>query len=154
MDDAATKATIADIFAKTAYVLDPHSAVGVTAATRAAGDVHAPIVALACAHAAKFPEVVTAATGVHPALPPHMADLFERPERIVTLPNDLAAVQAFIRSKSQDRPELAESVGHLVKIGDDDVPSLLGLKVRRLPGAVLRRTRHEGGAIAGRIALP
>jgi threonine synthase len=101
VNDSGTKATIADIFAKTAYVLDPHSAVGVSAAMRAAGEVDAPIVALACAHAAKFPEVVTAATGVHPALPPHMADLFERPERIVTLPNDLATVQAYIRGKAR-----------------------------------------------------
>jgi threonine synthase len=97
VDDAATKATIAAIHADTGYVLDPHSAVGVAAAARAAGSTPAPIVALACAHAAKFPEVVTEATGVHPALPPHMADLFDRPERIVTLPNDLATVQAYVR---------------------------------------------------------
>jgi len=97
VDDAATKATIATIHADTGYVLDPHSAVGVVAAARAAGSTPAPIVALACAHAAKFPEVVTEATGVHPALPPHMADLFDRPERIVTLPNDLATVQAYVR---------------------------------------------------------
>lgn len=101
VDDAATKATIAGIHADTGYVLDPHSAVGVAAAARAAGAVATPIVALACAHAAKFPEVVTEATGVHPALPPHMADLFDRPERIVTLPNDLAAVQAYIRKHAR-----------------------------------------------------
>jgi threonine synthase len=58
-------------------------------------------VALACAHAAKFPEVVTEATGVYPALPPHMADLFDRPERIVTLPNDLATVQAYVRANAR-----------------------------------------------------
>jgi threonine synthase len=101
VDDAATKATITDIHAKTGYVLDPHSAVGVTAAQRAAGDPATPIVALACAHAAKFPEVVTEATGVHPALPPHMADLFDRPERIVTLPNDLKTVQAYVRGHAR-----------------------------------------------------
>jgi threonine synthase len=96
VDNPTTKATIADIYKKTGYILDPHSAVGVKAAERAGGDWATPIVALACAHAAKFPEVVTEATGVHPALPPHMADLFERPERLVTLPNDLATVQAYV----------------------------------------------------------
>lgn len=101
VDDRATKATITDIHAKTGYVLDPHSAVAVAAAARAAQEVSTPIVALACAHAAKFPEVVTAATGVHPALPPHMADLFDRPERIVTLPNDVAVVQAYIRQHAR-----------------------------------------------------
>ena len=97
VDNDATKATITSIHADTGYSLDPHSAVAVAAAQRAAGSTPAPIVALACAHAAKFPEVVTDATGVHPALPPHMADLFDRPERIVTLPNDLATVQAYVR---------------------------------------------------------
>jgi len=101
VDDATTKATITDIYRKTGYILDPHSAVGVTAAQRAAGDPATPIVALACAHAAKFPEVVTEATGVHPTLPPHMADLFDRPERIVTLPNDLGKVQAYVRAHAR-----------------------------------------------------
>jgi threonine synthase len=97
VDDAQTKATIAATFAKTGYTLDPHSAVSVAAAARATLDPAVPIVTLACAHAAKFPDVVTAATGIHPPLPPHLADLFDRPERIVTLPNDLATVQAYVR---------------------------------------------------------
>ena len=59
-----------------------------------------PVVTLATAHPAKFPEAVERATGVHPQLPAHMADLFERPERTETLPNDLAAVQKFVRSVS------------------------------------------------------
>jgi threonine synthase len=101
VDDATTKATITDIYRETGYILDPHSAVGVTAARRAGGDPATPIVALACAHAAKFPEVVTEATGVHPALPPHMADLFDRPERIITLPNDLGKVQAYVRAHAR-----------------------------------------------------
>ena len=101
VDDAATKETIGSVYRNTGYVLDPHSAVGVTAAKRAVLDPTIPIVALACAHPAKFPEVVTAATGVHPKLPPHMADLFDRPERLVTLPNDLAAVQRYVRDRAR-----------------------------------------------------
>jgi threonine synthase len=101
VDNPTTKATIADIYRKTGYVLDPHSAVGVKAAERAGGDPVTPIVALACAHAAKFPEVVIEATGVHPALPPHLADLFDRPERLVTLPNDLKTVQAYVHGHAR-----------------------------------------------------
>jgi threonine synthase len=101
VDDPATKATISEIFQKTGYSLDPHSAVGVAAAHRAGLDPDVAIVALACAHPAKFPEVVTAATGIHPGLPPHMADLFDRKERIVTLPNDLAAVEAYIHERAR-----------------------------------------------------
>ncbi len=55
-----------------------------------------PMVVLATAHPAKFPDAVEEATGVRPALPAHLADLFDRPERITTLPNDLAAVETYI----------------------------------------------------------
>jgi threonine synthase len=101
VDDAATKQTIADIYRATGTVLDPHSAVGLTAAHRTALDPDIAVVALACAHPAKFPEVVTAATGVHPKLPPHLADLFEREERLVTLPNDLATVQRYVHERAR-----------------------------------------------------
>jgi threonine synthase len=53
---------------------------------------------MATAHPAKFPDAVKKATGVHPNLPEHLADLLERPERTNNLANDLAAVQAFVRS--------------------------------------------------------
>jgi len=101
VDDVATEDTIRAIYKATGTVLDPHSAVGVAAARRSDLDPTIPIVALACAHPAKFPEVVTAATGVHPKLPPHMADLFDRPERLVTLPNDLAIVQRFVHGHAR-----------------------------------------------------
>ena len=38
------------------------------------------------------------ATGLHPALPPRLADLFVRPEYFTVLPNDLAAVEAQVRA--------------------------------------------------------
>jgi threonine synthase len=53
---------------------------------------------MATAHPAKFPDAVKKATGIHPDLPEHLADLLERRERTNNLPNDLAAVQAFVRS--------------------------------------------------------
>lgn len=96
-DDQLTRQTIAETYRRTGIVLDPHSAVGLAAARQVEIDRAIPVVSLACAHPAKFPEVVTEATGVHPALPPHLADLFDREERIVTLPNDLATVQDYVR---------------------------------------------------------
>ena len=57
-----------------------------------------PVVTLATAHPAKFPDAVERATGLRPRFPDFLADLFDRPERTRTLPNDLAAVQAFVRS--------------------------------------------------------
>ncbi len=91
-----TRATIARIFQETGEVLCPHTAVGVHVAE---GFVSAtPMITLATAHPAKFPDAVEAAIGARPGLPAHMADLFERPERVARLPNDLGAVQAHIRA--------------------------------------------------------
>jgi threonine synthase len=57
-----------------------------------------PMITLATAHPAKFPDAVHRATGQTPKLPEHLADLMSRPERSVSLPNDLGAVQAFVAS--------------------------------------------------------
>jgi threonine synthase len=96
-DDEQTLATIADVHATTGMLIDPHTAVGV-AAGRARRHPGVPIVTLATAHPAKFPDAVERATGVRPGLPPALADLFERPERTERLPNDLLTVQDFVRS--------------------------------------------------------
>ena len=55
---------------------------------------------LATAHPAKFPDAVTRATGARPALPAALADLLQREERYDVLPNDLAAVERYIRDRT------------------------------------------------------
>ncbi|MPY76231.1 MAG: threonine synthase [Alphaproteobacteria bacterium] len=97
VDDERTRRVIADVFAETGELIDPHTAVGIDAARARRGDASVPMVALATAHAAKFPDAVEAATGIRPDLPGRLADLYEREERITVLPNDLAAVSGFIR---------------------------------------------------------
>ena len=99
-DDDDTLATMSAVYRETGMQIDPHTAVGVSAA-RQARPLGVPCVTLATAHPAKFPDAVKAATGVHPALPEHLADLLERPERTTPLANDLATVQAFVRSVSR-----------------------------------------------------
>ena len=96
-DDATTLAEITRIESASGYVVDPHTATG-TAAARFFGANHAegPIITLATAHPAKFPDAVEQATGSRPALPAHLHDLLERPERTQTVANDLAAVQALV----------------------------------------------------------
>ncbi len=96
VDDADTRESIAATWRASGELLDPHSAVAVAAARALHRDPAIPMVALACAHPAKFPDAVSAATGIRPALPPHLADLMTRRERITVLPNDIAAVQRFI----------------------------------------------------------
>jgi threonine synthase len=99
LDDRATLAEIADLHRRTGYLADPHTAVGIAAA-RACGAMGAadglPVVCLATAHPAKFPDAVEQATGVRPPLPGHLADLHERPERYDVLPADLATVRDHI----------------------------------------------------------
>lgn len=97
LDDDGTRRVIREMYETTGELLDPHSAIGVDAARQCRGDEAVPMVALATAHPAKFPDAVKAATGIHPALPDRMSDLFERDESFDTLPNDVAAVQNFVR---------------------------------------------------------
>ncbi len=96
-DDEETLAIIKDIYARTGYTLDPHTAVGVKGAMDLAKGTDSPVVSLACAHPAKFPDAVKRATSQHPALPDHLADLLQREEQVTVLPNDLPVVQDFIR---------------------------------------------------------
>jgi threonine synthase len=96
-DDADTLATMASVYRESGMLIDPHTAVGVSAARRQR-EAGVPVVTMATAHPAKFPDAVKKATGVHPALPEHLSDLLERPERTTPLPNELAGVQAFVRS--------------------------------------------------------
>jgi threonine synthase len=80
--------------------LDPHSAVGVSAARRAIADgtlaADIPVVSLACAHPAKFGAAVSKATGTTPALPPHLADLMERPEKMAKADASADAVRDLV----------------------------------------------------------
>jgi threonine synthase len=101
LDDRATLDVIADLHRRTGYLADPHTAVGIGAARecrQASDESERPVVCLATAHPAKFPEAVEQATGVRPPLPDHMADLFDRPERYDVLPADVALVRAFVEA--------------------------------------------------------
>ena len=102
VDETQTQAEMTRTYRATGHILDPHTAVGVAAARRQLDrDPSIPTVALGTAHPAKFPEAVERATGRHPALPEHLAQLMDRPERINPLPNDPQAVERFIRDRSR-----------------------------------------------------
>ena len=104
-DEAETTATIRDVHKRTGLTIDPHSAVGLTAAAkmRASGAIDAatPLISLATAHPAKFPDAVEKATGIRPRLPERFADLFERAEKVDVLANDTALVAAFIEKRAR-----------------------------------------------------
>ena len=97
-----TAAEIARVYKASEYILDPHSAVGVAAGFRAlAKHAHTPMIVAGTAHPAKFPDAIRTATGVHPALPPHLADIMEREERFGVVENDIGAVEKFIRARAR-----------------------------------------------------
>jgi threonine synthase len=96
--DAETSATIADVFGRTGYMLDPHSAVGVRAHQRCADRGDGPTVVLATAHPAKFPDVVEKAIGRPVPLPPGIAGVMEAEEHMVHIAADLAALSSALDS--------------------------------------------------------
>jgi threonine synthase len=77
-------------------VIDPHSAIGLHAARQVELPADVPVVTLATAHPAKFPDAVERATGVRPSLPARVGDLFERDERYLELPGDYDAIAAYV----------------------------------------------------------
>ncbi|MHA1600318.1 MAG: threonine synthase, partial [Alphaproteobacteria bacterium] len=105
-DDDATLAEMARVYRETGELVDPHTAVGIAAARAKieAGtltEANTPVIALATAHPAKFPDAVERATGLRPALPSSLADLYEREERFSVLPNDLGQVRDFVRAHAR-----------------------------------------------------
>jgi len=93
--ESQVKATIREVQAETGYVLDPHTAVGVHVADRMEKP-SAPMITLATAHPAKFPDAVKLACGIDPALPTWLSDLMKREERFNVLPNEQDKVEAHI----------------------------------------------------------
>ena len=100
VDEATTSKTMTRTLYERAELLCPHSAVGVHVGNQhARRNLSVPMITLATAHPAKFPDAVEKATGVHPPLPKRMADLYDRSERVTQVANDQAAIQALILEK-------------------------------------------------------
>lgn len=94
-NEAETSATMAKVLEMTGELIDPHTAVGVHVARQHLTET--PMIVLATAHPAKFPDAVEKATGVRPPLPKRLQHLMTAPETFTVLPNSAEAVQAFIR---------------------------------------------------------
>jgi threonine synthase len=92
-----TRRAIVATLNETGQLIDPHTAVAVSALGHLA-DVEGPIVVLSTAHAAKFWEDVAAASGVTPPLPRGAADLADKPERFARLPADAPAIKNYVRA--------------------------------------------------------
>jgi threonine synthase len=91
-DEAETLATIRSLDAATGYLADPHTAVGVSAAQRVARRPETPMITLATAHPAKFPDAIRKGVGRVPPEPEIVARQRTLPERVTVLSADVAAV--------------------------------------------------------------
>lgn len=97
LDDDATAAEIRTLNTRSHYLADPHTAIGI-AAGRAFREPGIPMVAMSTAHPAKFPDAMAKATGIRPALPDSLADLYDRPERYTVVPADLGMIEDKVRA--------------------------------------------------------
>ena len=100
VNDDMTRQTIKMYYNATGLIIDPHTAVGIAAAEATYDDPATPVVALGCAHPAKFPDAIESAIGIRPTLPDFMADLMDRAEHVTPMANDATKVRDFIIKNS------------------------------------------------------
>ncbi|WP_075217009.1 threonine synthase [Mongoliimonas terrestris] len=99
-DEASTAATIRRVHREAGMLVDPHTATGIAVA-ESVMDPRVPMVTLATAHPAKFPDAVVTASDIYPALPTWLGDLMGRPERQSVVANSLEAVEAFMLDRAR-----------------------------------------------------
>lgn len=97
LSDEDTLAEIGRCWRECGYLADPHTAIGLAAA-RELGPIGLPVIAAATAHPAKFPDAIEKAVGFRPALPPPLADLYDREEFFVHAPNNVAHIEGLVRN--------------------------------------------------------
>ena len=100
-DEEETAATMRAMLRETGQCVDPHTAVAIAVSEKEMRDRAIPMVVLATAHPAKFPDAVEAACGMRPPLPDWLADLHDWPERVTTVPAHAAAVEKLILARSR-----------------------------------------------------
>ncbi len=98
LSDEGTLAEIRRLQERTGYLAEPHSMIGIAGGVAHPAGHGVPMVAMATAHPAKFPDAMEQATGARPPLPARLGDLYERTERFSRSPNELPAIQALVRA--------------------------------------------------------
>ena len=81
-------------------IIDPHTAIALHAARTSGIAPGVPVVTLATAHPAKFPDAVERATGIRPPLPVRVSSLFDREERFDILPGNYEAVRDYVLARA------------------------------------------------------
>jgi len=100
--DLDTMAMMKSCYEETGILIDPHTAVAMHGAMQTmAEDPGVPMIILACAHPAKFPQAVSEAVGIRPPTMPRLAEVMQKPEYCTVIPNDLKQVKAFVTARAK-----------------------------------------------------
>jgi threonine synthase len=99
VDEHETGRTVAETFRQSGEFIDPHTAVAVAGARHSRPvDSRTPLIIVSTAHAAKFPEAVSAATGAEPPRPAAVISRAGLPERVDRLSAEAEAVKRYVRA--------------------------------------------------------
>jgi len=98
-DDTDTLAAIARVERETGRLIDPHTAVALSAAYNLKLCKKVPVVVLSTAHPAKFPDAVRQATGRIPEVPPRLKRALEGDEKCVVTAAEKRLVRGLIEAR-------------------------------------------------------
>jgi len=99
VSDAATKATIAEVYKQYNYTLDPHGAVGYYALREYLGDADAKGIFLETAHPVKFPETVEETTHTKIEVPESVQYLLNKEKQSVKMNASFEALKEWLMNR-------------------------------------------------------
>ena len=106
ISDEETLEIINKVYTDYNYILDPHSAIGYGAAQKALDNniisKDMSIISLACAHPAKFPEIISKSINVMPKKPFHLENIMSSKEYFNIMDPSINDVQNFIKSNMRN----------------------------------------------------
>jgi len=101
VDEAETREALATLYRNSRYMADPHTGVGLAAAAKLKGNSSVPMIVLATAHPAKFPDAVEDATGALPEKPERLHTALSGQEDFSVIEAEPDAVRRFIAERSR-----------------------------------------------------
>ena len=99
LSDKETREVIKEIYKTEKLLVDPHTAVGIGAASKS--KLNENIIVLATAHASKFSDTVLEETNVKPELPGDLQNIITKKEKYVMLPKNLENIKNYILKKTK-----------------------------------------------------
>ena len=106
ISDEETLELINKVYTDYDYILDPHSAIGYGAAQKALDNniisKDMSVISLACAHPAKFPEIISKSINVMPKKPFHLENIMSSKEYFNIMDPSINDVQNFIKSNMRN----------------------------------------------------